>query len=776
MLSLLAEMKKERRFQILLAAELLLVVFCVMGLFGRDGVYEYGINDMTVRYGTYSEQAGGVYTDVSGGRTGNMVDFENIALPRGVYRVSLHYQTDTDMVNVCTVSDVSLSYKSLLTNGDLLYAGLDSSDFEMWLLRGTSQLIVHAAYYGTGSLTVSGLTIYETNALNRIILFLAVLLITVVNICVLAGQYNKRYGISAEQKNVFMGLLLVIVVSSLPIFTDYLANAADMTFHLWRIEGLKEGLLTGQFPVRISAEWQYGYGYAAPVFYGETFLLLPAFLRMIGFTILTSYRYYLIAINAATVIIAYACFRRILNSRYLGLFSSMLYTVSIYRIHKVYCRGTLGEALALMLLPFLAYGFYMVFTQDVDDREYRWNWIPLTIGYAGILQSHLLTGEMAGAFTILLCLIMWKKVFRPKTFLVLAKTVIYSVLVSAWFIIPFADYTLTGDFKIQHASGRMIQERGIYPAHLLFTFFQRGENVFYAKTGMYLTDDTGIGIALAAVLGIWLFLAFFGYTGNMEHKDRSVGRVLAFFSGISMVISLAVFPWDRIQFLHPIAETLVSSLEFPDRLLTIANLCLAVLAGLIGRYVLENGQRILRRAYFGIILVLVMLSSVYLMNDLLYKTEFMRIYNEEGMGYGYVSSGEYLPYGTDTSQFTFKAPFGQGITIENWSRKGLKIDVDCFNTARTERELELPLLYYKGYRAYDLDTGEELDVYAGENFAVTVRLPAGYQGTVVTRFIPPWYWRAGEAISCISLVVFIIARVSWKKERKKHGKTQLESC
>lgn len=785
---LLKEMSKEHRFQAALAVELFIIACCIGGLFGKNAVYEYGLEDMTVRFGCHDGQADGIYADVSQGRTGSMVEFEGIALPAGVYRVCLHYQTDTDMENSCTVSDVSLGYKSLMTNGDLLYAGLDSTDFEMWLLRGTSQLNVQCAYNGRGSLLVGGLSIYETNALNRIILFLAALLFLAVDACIVWRQYDKKYGISTEQKNVSMGLLLLVVFSSLPVLTDYLVAMADSTFHLWRIEGLKEGWLSGQFPVRISAEWLYGYGYAAPVFYGETFLAPAACLRLIGFTIVTSYRYYLIGINAATVLIAYFCFRKILQSRYLGLFGSMLYTLSIYRIHKVYSRGTLGEALALMLLPFLAYGFYMVFTQDVTEKEYRWNWIPLTVGFSGILQSHLLTGEMSGAFTILLCLILWKRVLRRQTFLVLAKTVIYSVLASAWFIVPFADYMLTGDFQIQHASGRMIQERGNYPGHLLLTFFGESGNVFYARTGMYLTDSTGIGIALVAVLGIWLFLRFFGYTDKMGEKERGTGRVLALFSGLAMLLSLNLFPWDRIQFLHPVLATLVSSLEFPDRLLTITNLCAAVLAGIVGRYMLRHEKKSLCCLYFGGILFLVVCSSVYRMNNMLYQSDFSRIYNEEGMGFGYVSSGEYLPYGTDTSRIIFKAPSGDGmendiengmengIKIYSWRRNGISIDVDCMNMAGEGKKLELPLLYYKGYRAYDQNTGEELDLYSGENFAVTVKLPAGYEGTVAVRFQPPWYWRAGEAVSAITLAAMITARLMWKKGRKRHEEPQMEAC
>jgi hypothetical protein len=150
----------KKSFRVLLLAELILLLLPLIGFIGENKIYQYSLNDMTVRYGTVTEDMDGVYTDASYKTTGILADFENISLPLGTYRVCLQYETDTNMINSCTVSDVTLGYKSLLTNGDLLYEGLNQTDFEMWLFRGTRQLIVHTTYGGEGSLTVKGLTIY----------------------------------------------------------------------------------------------------------------------------------------------------------------------------------------------------------------------------------------------------------------------------------------------------------------------------------------------------------------------------------------------------------------------------------------------------------------------------------------------------------------------------------------------------------------------------------------------------------------------------------------
>jgi hypothetical protein len=758
----------KKSFRVLLLAELILLLLPLIGFIGENKIYQYSLNDMTVRYGTVTEDMDGVYTDASYKTTGILADFENISLPLGTYRVCLQYETDTNMINSCTVSDVTLGYKSLLTNGDLLYEGLNQTDFEMWLFRGTRQLIVHTTYGGEGSLTVKGLTIYETDALTRMCIFVLLCLFVCINLVYVFCAYDRTYGVRTETKTVILGLIITSVFASFPMLSDYIVSTGDTTFHLWRIEGMKDALLTGQFPVRISSEWQYGYGYAAPIFYGETFLWPAALLRIIGFPIDISYRMYVTLISTVTVLVAYICFKRILKSGYLGLFSSALYSVSVYRIHKTYIRGTLGEAIAMMLLPLLVYGFYNVFTGDTDDGSYKYNYIPLMIGFSGLLQSHLLTGEMAGAFTVLLCIVMIRKVFRKKTFIVLAKTVIYSLLISAWFVVPFADYTLTGDFVIQHALGRRIQERGIYPAQVFRTFFSTGSNVHFAVTGAWQGDAIGIGMALVAVLAVWFFLEFFGYTKQMDTKYRNTARVLALMSTASMIVSLSIFPWDKLQFLSQLTDTLVSSLQFPDRLLTIASLCLSLLAGIIGKY-LSDKKVIYRVAYFVGVMALMACGSLYLLSSVMYTTQFNRIYNEEGMGFGYVSGGEYLPYGTDTSKFTFSSPSGESINITSYTRNGLTLYIDCQNIDSEEHEMEVPLLYYKGYRAIDKTTGRQMNIYSGENFVACVTVPAYFEGEIEVRFVSPWYWRAAEAVSLITIIALGVAAVC-RKRRKYSGR------
>ena len=758
-------MKQNVKYIVLAMIEVLVIIWGICGLFGKNDVYQYGMEDMTVRFGAYSEADGGYKADAAVGTSGHMIDFEGIFLPEGHYIVSLQYDTDVDYSNMCTVTADQAGFNGCLTNGSNLHAALDETDFDMWLLRDTDNIIIHADY-SEGTLVVKGLTITETNAMNRIYLFVSVCVILALNLILLFREYDKRGKISKKTKTVMFGITLITIFASLPVLTDYVLNSGDIGYHLKRIEGLKDGLLSGQFPVRIAPRWLEGNGYADAIFYCEVMLLPAALLRMIGFTVTTGYQLYMVLVNFLTAVIAYYCFKKMFKDEYAGLICSMLHTLSIYRIFNTYVKGSLGETLAMVFLPFIVYGFYRVFTEDPGEKKYKWCFVPLTIGFCGIIQSHLLTCELVGGFTILLCVILWKKVLRKETFLVLAKTVICSALICAWFIVPFLDYMITGDFVIQHVSARTIQERGLYIAHLFMAIPFYGGNTQFQNSGMVDTAPMGVGFALMVVLFVWLYLWFTENKTGLQKgglKKQEIG--FAKIASVFAMLALNLFPWDWIQSKHSILATLVSSLQFPTRVLTIASVLLTALAGALCKYVFASGKDVWKITFVGAICGLTVITGLYTLSDHLYQGSYSKIYNAAGMGYGYVAGAEYLPYGTDQTKLVFRNPeSSENVMIEGYEKGSLQVDVSCYNIGEGEGVLTLPLLYYKGYEAYDMDTGEKMEVFDGENHSVSVKIPAGYSGMVRTCFVSPWYWRLAEAVTVLTVVGFIFC---YQRDKRK---------
>lgn len=768
------QLHRRKSFLILLAIELLVAGLAIAGLFGKNAVYEYDVSTADT-LGEYDAERGVCAAGPESGQQEDFVVFRNISVPAGTYDVRLRYETDVDGVNMCRVSDTTIGFKHLFTNGEVLYSGRQETNFRMWLLRDTEGMEIRAVHSG-GNLAVKGLILAQNNALQRIRLAIVLAVSLLINGIWLWHAYDRQYGIKNDHKTVVFVLGLITIFASLPLMTDYIISSGDVGYHLMRIEGLKDGIMSGQFPVRIAPKWVQDYGYGDAVFYGQTLLLPAALFRMIGFTVTTSYRLFIFCVNLATAWLAYYCFRKIFGHPYIGLLCSMLYTLSLYRLYKLYMRGSLGEALGMMFLPLIAYGFWRIFTEDHEARAYKWCFLPLTIGFAGIIQTHMLTCEMVGGFTVLLCILLWKKVFRRETFLALAKTVICSVLLAAWFIIPFLDYMATGDFMIHHAYERTIQERGLYLAHLFSVFPFSGGSVFPAEDGMVNAMPVGIGFALLVCLLLWCYLLMLGRKtlsdrGGLEKKYLTLGNIGLGFAVLSMFMSLSAFPWNSIQFLHRITATLVSSLQFPERLLMIAGIGAVLVAGVLAVAAFRQAHKGWKIGFCGVMAGLTVLTSLLMLDDYVHNASFVKIYNAEGMGSGYIAGQEYLPYGTDASQLLWRLPIASGnVVMESCEQGPLTMEVSCRNPGGEEGSLNLPLLYYKGYRAIDRNTGERLTVYAGENNTVHVKVPAGYEGKIYTTFVSPWYWRLAEAVSLASGVGLAVwYRLVHKRSKKKCG-------
>lgn len=752
-----------------LAAEgmVLLLLFC--NLFGKNDIIPVELNPISAETWTFREDLGGWYADEQSG-PGDLV-FGNISLHAGTWQVCLQYETDSFMLNMCTAQDETVSYGALLSNGAHLFAEQESTDYSVWLKENTDGGTVRISYAGSGYALVRGLAIRETNDGAKILFFLTALLAACLDLVLWCRKKVEKGGMSAENKNVCLALGITVLLASLPLMTNYVIGGSDIIFHLMRIEGIKDGLLAGQFPVRIAPEWLYGHGYAASVFYGDTLLYIPALLRLIGFTVQDSYKMFLFLLNAATALTAYECFRRMFGNRYLGVFCSALYTLSIYRFFVLYCGAAMGIAIGMLFLPPLAYGFYRVYTEDVTERNYKTAWIPLTVGYCGLIQSHVLSCELIGGFSIALCLLLWKKTFRRETFVVLFKAVFLSCMISLWFLVPFLDYMIGGDFVIHHVSGRTIQFRGIYLGHLLFTFFRRGANVFYSETGMTDTDPAGVGITLIALLVFFLALVWLMPKEKRKEKYVRIGLAASLTAVCAMVFSMHIFPWDALHRMNIIFEKLISSIQFPNRFLGVATIALTVVAGAAAKLIWKK-ERIWKVCFAGGSILLLSVSSIYLMNDILYRSPFFYLYNEESMGYGYIAGAEYLPTGTDAELLVYKEPAGSGeIVIEGWEKKGLHVVIACRNDGDGEGYVDMPMLYYKGYRA----KGENgrLTVCKGENNAVRVMVPAGYDGEAEVYFGSPWYWRLAEIFSAAALAGCIAAEVKRRKDFMKNGR---EAC
>ena len=167
-------------------------------------------------------------------------------------------------------------------------------------------------------------------------------------------------GMNSKKKYLTECLLIAAagLISSLPLIFAGIDGTVyqDLLFHLSRIEGIKEGVLSGQFPVMMESVWMEGKGYPVSIFYGDILLYIPALLRIVGVPVVITYKIFVLLINLLTAFSACFCFKRIFKydiSAYLGMF---LYVLASYRLMDIFVRAAVGEYAAFIFFPVIALG------------------------------------------------------------------------------------------------------------------------------------------------------------------------------------------------------------------------------------------------------------------------------------------------------------------------------------------------------------------------------------------------------------------------------------
>lgn len=718
---------------------LLLSLICVIRIAMPNREWEYS--------GSYEFKKGEPCTD--------QTVYDHIPLGTGVYRLELSYESEGDTNAICNVKDGTVYKGGLLCNGEHMYQALDHTAYEFWLFEATEELAVVIDYSGQQNLTTGNLRIIETNLLwtRYLVILIALVLLTMGTIRF--ERQNTKNEVGEAGRRVIFGIGVIAFVASIPYLYDGLISGADLTYHLQRIEGVKDGLLTGQFPVRLEPRWVFDHGYANGIFYCNLLLYFPALLRMVGFTVTESYALYCIALNIATAAIAWYCFGKMFRDDVIGLLCSALYTLSIFRVYRLLTTGAVGEGSAITFFPLVIYGIYLVFEAKPQDREFRNSWIVLGLGYAGLIQTHVLSCEITAMVTILFCLCYLTRLFEKERFLKCVQGALLSLGLSLWYLVPFLDYYMTQDVKIRHASARTIQNRGVTFLQELHTFWSIQDMAVEGREQY--VYPTGPGMFLIFGVVIFFILLFLGVLRKETGSEKGIALRSAVLGCGFLWMATDRFPWDRLQAASGIASILISSLQFPYRFIGWATTLCVVVVGYLLLFFKKNAKKYYYvRLMIAAMSIVTLLPCLYLIDAADATEDAMHLYNEEGMGFGYISGEEYLINGTDSASLTFAKPeTPDGIEIITYSKKGLRTEFFCENSSEVQKLVKLPILLYKGYTAFG-NEGERLQIIDDGSHILSVCVPAGFRGQIVVTFTEPWYWRAAELITLSTAGLFVV--------------------
>ena len=624
-------------------------------------------------------------------------------------------------------------------------------------VRYTNKTIRLVAYDGGGVFTLGKVTIQQDRvyAWVRVLgwllaaFFLDLLLLLFLPTSPLAIR-------NADLRGCLFLLGGAVLLASMPVLMQGVGIFGDdIHFHLSRIEGIAQGLKSGQFPVRIYSQAKNGYGYAPSLFYGELCLYFPAVLRTLGVSVQLSYHLYVLAVQMLTAGIAFYSFRQMFSHNKTALLGSVLYLLNPYRLQNLYWRAAVGEYTAMAFLPLIPAALCLLYgKKEPTKKQAGVACTEMVIAFGMLLQTHMISLEIMVLATAVFCLFHLRRTFSRCVLFVWLKSVAIVLLLNLWFLLPFLEIMGSGIYGGMYGgttmnAGRMIQRSG-YAIPKVLTWNTHGRNI-------------GIELIIGCMVFLW---AWIGHDEEIPHREQKIGL---WSTGIGLAACWAstnTFPWGLVGALPGKISGILLAIQFPWRYLTLAAILLT-LATLCA-------VSLLRPKKLARPLAVLLLSASLLGVGFFYR-EYLPSESGEYVG----DSGEliYVDYlVTNVAWYYDKLylPIGAKETRDGFVTEKKVTTAEVEQIEKTEKGvilqytagmgedgiIELPLLYYP---VYGIKEGAGT-LFKTENGMLGIQVPTGSSGTIRVAVQEPLCWRLAELVSAVTVLVW---SGSMKKKRRK---------
>lgn len=539
-----------------------------------------------------------------------------------------------------------------------------------------------------------------------------------------------------EKREMAFWFATASLAASLPVFIYGFSYGHDWYFHLYRIDSIAQGLLDGQFPVRMNGVINNDYGYPVSIFYGDLLLYFPALLRVVGFTLDFAYKAYIVLINFLTEYSAYWCFSKFLSSKK-ALLGATAYVLASYRLVDIYIRTAVGEYTAMLFFPLVFLSMMAIYHPEektTDKKAVVW----LAVSMTGLLYTHLLSVEMVVIIISIVALVEYRKTFTKRCLLIYTKAAALTLVLGASYWVPFLDYYVSADTAISTSAGEA-KEIGYAAVYIndYFAFFRSyyGLAAVNEQERMQLTPGLALmGALLLALYVLWV----------KKEKIPSLGKLILI-SALILWLASNLFPWNWWAKSTPIGN-FMSQVQFPWRYIGIACVPLAFILGYLfdrSATLQRNNSTLMKIAFAVCFLMCFHFTSNFAENATQSKYEYAEWFN---LGSEYILNGSNVD---DTSGAVY-ASNGSGEII---SYKGVNKDVHV--DVQAGSYVDLPVFCYPYYEVTD-ENGNSYEITEGDNRVIRIEFSADYNGMLYVRFCSPWYWHAAEIVSLISLAGMLV--------------------
>ena len=562
-------------------------------------------------------------------------------------------------------------------------------------------------------------------------------------------------------------LLLVIaavfVCYILPLIPIQVPLGHDIYFHMERIDSLADSIMAGDWFPRIYVTSLNDQGYASPMFYGDLFLRIPAYLVVLGMSVPMAYKIFIMITALATALVSYFCFNVIIGNKNSAAVGTILYALSSYLATDFYWRAAIGEAQVFIFIPLAFLGFHNIMFGD------KKKWYMLPLGLFLMLQCHLLSTV---AFVVILAIfaLFYFDVFfkEPKRILYVVLSAIVFFAISAYFLLPMLEQLQNSQFYASDGTSAVkwgTLERRSMPWWSIFSDFNYTD---FNKLDVFIPN--GIGLV---IIPIWIF-----YFINRQLLKNTKALAALIFGTVMALLTTELFPWRFFQ-------DLCGVMQFPWRLIVFAVFFLSLAASYIV-------SKVDKKKVYTVSMVFILLSGFSFLMTASGKYESMmnRAAKNEKVNYSYTNNiggaTEYLPAGTsiqliysfDDNLKTNNENITMSMKRQLTTGKNAGIYtgetiVSFSDNEKADAYIDLPLVMYLGYSAVTND-GKQLNVGYGDNNRVRVEIGNLEKGDIIVKYTGTPVQNISDIVSIVSFVL-LFAYVIYNSIFKRNKVSEIDS-
>lgn len=575
------------------------------------------------------------------------------------------------------------------------------------------------------------------------------------------------------------GLILSVGVWS---FIHQVMTGDDYAFHVTRLQSALAGWQNGQIVPQVDPNALNGFGYAYNLFYGPLVTYIAGGLQLL-------LNFWPVVINLILILCLIGsglamCYTmtKVSKNQHLAALTAVFYMAAPYTLNNLYSRMALGEVVAFVAAPILLLGLYQLLVHDKHAAR------SIAVSAALLLLSHSLSAMLFAVMAAVFVLINWRKTINWDNIWRMILGVTVALGLTAFFTLPLVEAKMTNIYGVFDsgysdvyfgANARSMNDHRLWPQQLIVTNFD-------AVNAEGLSGEFGVTLGIVALIGLVGF--WFVRQRIEDDNERRFVTSLYIIAVLAILVALPIVNWYHLP-------GIFWQMQFPWRTLMISTLALAVVSGytiyLLIRNISNERQKVAVVAIgmlaIYVVTPLIMPRAERHLDDIAkvkqdpvvvgWEAEYAPMQllcspdDEKDVAQGYACSLSRVRERLAERGSGLRVMSG-GMAVMEATKDGLRMTLKVDNSSDMESLIELPMIYYPGYKA-TLD-GHELNVsYSAEYGLVTVTVPAKTKGEIKVYYGMSFATQLGAMVSVVTVILggiwLVISAVNEHRARRKES-------